>query len=505
MVGIITVFSLQTCPHCKRAKHLLDDEGWPYNEISLTDYPEKRDDMLKLADRLTVPQIFFNAKHVGGATELGELFKSGDVHSLYEEMLKGEAPTASEFQVPTYSPKPKSEAKQTNEELICIGAECMSYTTLMLILENELDLQDRLYGKHKYKNCFIGSEFVTYLIKRFSLSNRAEAVQVGQSLFISGFFHHVTNGEVLEDKNFFYRLQSHSDHKMLNKTRQWADRIDHPMITVTACKSMLDEIQDKYTSDGLVDYVKMGEDKSFVAFEIAVCEIRSIDITVMEDDLRLAFTLNLYNLVVSHAFVKVGIPNSDLKRRYFFDRVGYEVGGHAYSLNDIENGILRGNIPPPAHLRKPFSKSDPRLGSALPRNDLTHRIHFALNCGAKSCPPIKKFSPDAVQEELRIAAQAFCEDDGNVRFDMASRTIHLTMIMKWYRGDFGKDKLQLAKVVAGYLRGERQHTLTQWISEAERKTASFKVRYLKYDWSSNDADSTKWKPSSQNQERCCIQ
>lgn len=47
----------------------MDDHGWEYTNINLSVYPEKRADMLKLADRLTVPQIFFNDKHIGGATD----------------------------------------------------------------------------------------------------------------------------------------------------------------------------------------------------------------------------------------------------------------------------------------------------------------------------------------------------------------------------------------------------------------------------------------------------
>eukprot|EP00040_Diaphanoeca_grandis_P009777 m.50107 g.50107 ORF g.50107 m.50107 type:complete len:501 (+) comp21213_c0_seq1:199-1701(+) len=499
-MGKITVFSLQTCPHCKRAKQLLTDEGWSFTEISLTDYPEKRADMLKLADRLTVPQIFFNSDHIGGATELGDLFESGGIHAIYQKMESGEAPAAEEFQVPTYPPKPKPVAKETNEETLCIGEACWTYTDLMVLLEKELDLGDRKYGHHTYKNCFVGSEFVQFLQTRFSLKNRAEALQVGQSLFTSGLFHHVLNSHEFEDKKYFYRLQSHSNRKMLNKRRQWVDRIDDPMITVNNCKSMLDKIQDKYTISGLVDYVKIGEDVDFVNFEIAVCEIQRIEITALEESVRLAFTLNLYNLVVSHAFVKVGIPTSNLKRYAFFDRIGYEIGGHAYSLNDIENGILRGNLPPPLHLRKPFSNTDPRLPSMLPRTELTHRIHFALNCGAKSCPPIKKFSPQAVQEELRLAGQAFCEQDGNVHLDAATRTLSVSMILKWYRADFGKDKLSMANTVALYLRGDRQTMLLKWIKEA----GDFKIRFIAYDWSSNESNSTKFTPSSQNQERCSL-
>lgn len=40
---------------------------------------------------------------------------------------------------------------------------------------------------------------------------------------------------------------------------------------------------------------------------------------------------------------------------------------------------------------------------------LDPRIHFALVCGAKSCPPIKVYTADALEEGLEAAAAAFCE------------------------------------------------------------------------------------------------
>ncbi|KAJ1463592.1 hypothetical protein T484DRAFT_1874119 [Baffinella frigidus] len=62
-----------------------------------------------------------------------------------------------------------------------------------------------------------------------------------------------------------------------------------------------------------------------------------------------------------------------------------------------------------------------RLQVALPEVDC--RIHFALNCGAKSCPPIKNFTAEAVQEELRIAALAFCEMDDSEAIDAKKRVL----------------------------------------------------------------------------------
>lgn len=80
--------------------------------------------------------------------------------------------------------------------------------------------------------------------------------------------------------------------------------------------------------------------------------------------------------------------------------MSYVISGYTYSLNDIENGILRANRKPIGSLRKPFPKGDPRLLVALPNPE--PKVHFALVCGAKSCPPIKTYSA-AVSKTAAIA------------------------------------------------------------------------------------------------------
>lgn len=49
------------------------------------------------------------------------------------------------------------------------------------------------------------------------------------------------------------------------------------------------------------------------------------------------------------------------------------------------------------------------------------RIHFALVCGAKSCPPIKLYSSDTLQEALTGAAEAFCASE--VIVDVAAKKV----------------------------------------------------------------------------------
>ena len=68
--------------------------------------------------------------------------------------------------------------------------------------------------------------------------------------------------------------------------------------------------------------VAIANDDKFAAFEDAVCEFQRVDLAAMTPDVRLAFVINLYNLVILHAFAKVGIPKSDLKRYRFYDQMG---------------------------------------------------------------------------------------------------------------------------------------------------------------------------------------
>ena len=78
------------------------------------------------------------------------------------------------------------------------------------------------------------------------------------------------------------------------------------------------------------------------------------------------------------------------------------IAGKQWSLDDIEHGIIRANTKHPYQFfRLPFPKSnDPRRSLCV--STLDPRIHFALNCGANSCPPISTYTPEALDEESLV-------------------------------------------------------------------------------------------------------
>lgn len=202
--------------------------------------------------------------------------------------------------------------------------------------------------------------------------------------------------------------------------------------------------------------------------------------------------------MIKYAFMKVGIGQTTLARGAFFSGVKMNVGGDILSFNDLENGVLRGNRKPPYSLSAPFASDDKRVRLAMGTADC--RIHFALNCGAKSCPPVKSFSTQAIEEELRIVAQAFCEQDDNVRMNPAKNVLHLTKILDWYRVDFADSKGGLPEKIVEFLRGSRKDTLMKMIESGK----AVSVSYNTYDWGTNASECDSFDPSSLKANRTTV-
>lgn len=115
-----------------------------------------------------------------------------------------------------------------------------------------------------------------------------------------------------------------------------------------------------------------------------------------------------------------------------FRSTGYEVGGRNYTLDVIEHGLLRGNRRAPLALRRTLSGTDPRLGAAPVHPD--PRIHFALNCGAVSCPPIRAYDAAGLDAQLDGAARGYLEAESEL--DREAKTLVLPGLIKLYRADF---------------------------------------------------------------------
>lgn len=119
--------------------------------------------------------------------------------------------------------------------------------------------------------------------------------------------------------------------------------------------------------------------------------------------------------------------------RGFFRQRFLCIAGARLSLDDVEHGLLRNNCRHPARLLPPLLFR-PRLKEWIAR-PFDPRLHFALNCGARSCPPIGVYAPDRIGAQLDLAAAAFL--DAEVEIEATNCIIRANPILRWYRADFG--------------------------------------------------------------------
>jgi len=228
---------------------------------------------------------------------------------------------------------------------------------------------------------------------------------------------------------------------------------------------------------GGVFYQKIRGSEEFERYKGLTGRLRSFDLTALKSrEQRLAFWINLYNTAVIHGVIELGLRQSVKEVYGFFDRITYEIGGYRFSLNAMEHGILRGNQRHPYRFFKPFQRVDPRLEFAVVPMD--PRIHFALVCGARSCPPIGFYEAIQIDFQLELAAASFI-NSSQVKILFPERMVLLSMIFKWYKTDFGGNDQALIDTLLIYLdEGEKKDFLKQ-------NRDRFRIRYQPYDWSLN--------------------
>lgn len=203
-----------------------------------------------------------------------------------------------------------------------------------------------------------------------------------------------------------------------------------------------DRLLQKNVSAGRVDYDGFARDHA--AHDRYLASVAGV---ARKPDL--AFYLNAYNATVVASVLRHGRPARVVDVKGFFDGEKHRIAGEDLTLNVLETKV-----------RKRFA--DPR-------------IHFALNCAARSCPPLwgRAFEPATLEATLDDLTRRFLDGPG-VRVD--GKRIEVSKLFEWYGGDFvGKE-------------GSVEKYLLRWISDPPRRAALARgtgIAYLDYDWSLN--------------------
>ena len=281
----------------------------------------------------------------------------------------------------------------------------------------------------------------------------------------------------------------------LNARFAWAGPARPPATVASDLRSRALALYDAHlAADGRgVDYGALAADPAFSAYTAAAAELQAVplaSLSALPPKSRFALFVNLYNSLIVHAIAERGGPGETASARsaFFGGGASYNVGGLVFSADDIEHGVLRGNRPSPGSLggvlRLPWAKhwprSDPRAALALPTLD--PRLHAALNCGARSCPPIKVYGEAGLDEALDGAMGALC---GDASVDEAARTVTLSSIFKWYGRDFeATGATPLLPYLAPYLPPAPAALLGRLLGDGGPPP---RIVYAPYDWDANAA------------------
>lgn len=199
-----------------------------------------------------------------------------------------------------------------------------------------------------------------------------------------------------------------------------------------------------------VDYRGLRESNDCAITAIYLAKVSNIE--KMESKEQLAFWINAYNFLVINKVVK----NPKIKKltdlNTLFTSVWKQpsgkVAGKIYSLDEIEHGIIRKKFKEP-------------------------RIHFAVVCGAKSCPNIRNeaYTGKKLDEQLNEQVKQFLSNTKKgMKIDKTAEKIYLSKIFKWFSTDFNNKPLEwLLK--------------KKMIDKIEKD--KYSIKYLNYDWSLN--------------------
>lgn len=237
-----------------------------------------------------------------------------------------------------------------------------------------------------------------------------------------------------------------------------------------------------FEGDKCINYELLKESELFQEYSTLANQLQNVDLASLEEAQRKVFVINIYNALCIHGIASLSmLPHSVLDIQQFWKTTAYKIGSHVYSLDDLEHGILRGNRPHPTSVEPTFKKNDSRLKYSL--TTLDPRVHFALNCGAKSCPPIRVYSESNVHSALDMATQIYCDQE--IQVDLKHRMIVMNRLFQWYRKDFGCNETEVIKWSMRYVKPEKAFALNQMLQELE-DIGGVTISYSEYDWGLNN-------------------
>jgi len=499
----VVIFSTPGCPYCKRAKETLKTEGVAYADVDVSTDTDLRAKVKAVSGRSTVPQIFIGGSSIGGFDDLSTLISAGK----FRQALEGASgPALGQDLLQAVQESAKKAGSTPPSGSGSPAAELRDLAVRMSDAQKGVARTEANVGPRLLR-VFTGAQAVDWLQQQGGVSRdeaRAQATRLlaANLVSVASAAAPPAGGDKAPDfvdsttTSYFFVAEAPPPQpgQALN-THYWWNGPARPATQVASeVRSLILQLYDSHLSaDGrAVSYKGIAGDPRFKAYVDATAELQRVDLAPLSPPELTSFFINLYNALIIHALVVLGTRMNALQRAKFFASAKYNIGGYDYSADDMENGVLRGNRAAASNLwvvlglhqlsGGQFKKGDPRRAKVVEKVD--PRIHFALVCGAKSCPPIKLYTPETLDEGLAAAGEAFCSSE--VEVDRPKREVRLSKIFKWYSVDFGSIKVERLTWLLPFLAPQARSDLQSMLGEADGGRG-IRLVYKEYDWSLNDA------------------
>jgi hypothetical protein len=214
------------------------------------------------------------------------------------------------------------------------------------------------------------------------------------------------------------------------------------------------ELLEKYVQNHTVDYRGFKNEEAKLDRYLKILE--ETDTKKLSRDEQFAFYVNAYNgwtiklILTGYPGIK-SIKNLGSIFKTPWKKQIARIDGDIITLDQIEHDILRPGFKDP-------------------------RVHFAVNCASKGCPPLRPepYRADILEQQLDEMTRAFINDSQRNRLE--GKTLYVSSIFKWFSEDFHDD-------VVGFFLKYAQGDLKKQMEESK---GDIQVKYLDYDWSLND-------------------
>ena len=220
------------------------------------------------------------------------------------------------------------------------------------------------------------------------------------------------------------------------------------------------------------------EEANLKAFLTCTSLLKGVHVNGLGEMERLAFFLNLYHVMIMHAFLVLGPPDSSFQWISYFNTISYQCSDEIFSLSELEHNIVRASMNYPSNFVSKFVLPKSQFQFALRQSD--YRINFALDCGSVSNPgKVPIYTTEQLDKQLDTACSNYLALFATVTAKRCYTILTLPRICQWFADDFGSN-IQMIQQVQKFLK-EAEHKAIQasW-SKQEKRFTDLTIKYLPY-------------------------